>query len=286
MGRVIYGRDNVWWGNGAIEQVGANWLNAGAQLFSGSFGRGMSVGITRQSNLMQYTSPTFSGVNFVVSLSPNLSEAQPSGTNADGKLMGFTAQGTHGPLAWGLDYVVNEGNTPSTGAAVKQGSTTGTKIRVGYRYMPAGQISVLSVTSEVENGGPANAATSGTGPVASCGTATGCILEQSGIGISWDHMFGPFHPIFQYYTIDKISGSGCTTTLCDDTGANQVTLALRYIFSKRTHAYVSYNKIDNEKNYNQDFNGASLTARGAPGSSLQATGADPTIIAVGLMHNF
>jgi predicted porin len=99
-------------------------------------------------------------------------------------------------------------------------------------------------------------------------------------------MFGPFHPIFQYYTIDKISGSGCTTTLCDDTGANQVTLALRYIFSKRTHAYVSYNKIDNEKNYNQDFNGASLTARGAPGSSLQATGADPTIIAVGLMHNF
>lgn len=282
MGRVIYGRDNVWWGNGAIEQVGANWLNAGGQLYSGSFGRGMSVGITRQSNLMQYTSPTFSGVNLVVSLSPNRSEAQQQGTNADGKLMGFTAQGTHGPLAWGLDYVVDEGNTPV--GTTKQGSTTGTKIRVGYRYMPAGQISVLSVTSELENGGPTNAAASATGLAASCGTAAGCILEQSGVGISWDHMFGPFHPIFQYYTIDKISGSGCTGTVCDNTGAKQITLALRYIFSKRTHAYVSYNKVDNEINYNQDFNGASLTARN--GAAAQATGADPTIIAVGLMHNF
>jgi predicted porin len=286
MGRVTYGRDNVWWGNGAIEQVGANWLNAGGQLYSGSFGRGMSVGITRQSNLMQYTSPTFSGVNFVVSLSPSRSEAQPVATNADGKLMGVTAQGTHGPLAWGLDYVVDEGNTPAGG---KQGSTTGTKIRVGYRYMPAGQISFLSVASELEAGGPTNAAFNANGLVASCATS-GCILEQSGAGISWDHMFGPFHPIFQYYAIKKISGSGCTLTVCDNTGANQVTLALRYIFSKRTHAYVSYNKIDNETNYNQDFNGAALTARAGTSAALtaaaQAVGADPTIIAVGLMHNF
>jgi predicted porin len=283
IGRVTYGRDNVWWGNGAIEQVGANWLNAGGQLYSGSFGRGMSVGITRQSNLMQYTSPTFSGVNFVVSLSPSRAEAQPTGTNADGKLMGVTAQGTHGPLAWGIDYVVDEGNSPSTApGSAKQGSTTGTKIRVGFRYMPAGQISVLSVASELEAGGPTNAAASGTGLVASCATS-GCILEQTGIGISWDHMFGPFQPIFQYYTIDKISGSGCTGTVCDNTGANQITLALRYIFSKRTHAYLSYNKVDNETNYNQDFNGASLTSRTG---TAQVVGADPTIIAVGLMHNF
>jgi len=96
-------------------------------------------------------------------------------------------------------------------------------------------------------------------------------------------MFGPFHPIFQYYAIKKISGSGCTGTVCDNTGANQVTLALRYIFSKRTHAYISYNKIDNETAYNQDFNGASLTSRTG---TAQVVGADPTIIAVGLMHNF
>jgi len=289
IGRVTYGRDNVWWGNGAIEQVGANWLNAGAQLYSGSFGRGMSVGITRQSNLMQYTSPTFSGVNFVVSVSPSAAEAQPAGTNADGQLIGITAQGTHGPFAWGIDYVQDKGNTPNAGGP-KQTTGTGTKIRVGYRYMPAGQISLLSVATEKENFA-SGAATQPTGLVAACNTATGCSLEQAGVGFSWDHMFGPFNPIVQYYTIDKISGSGCTGTVCDNTGAKQITVALRYIFSKRTHAYVSYNKIDNEIAYNQDFNGASLTSRtGATSTAFpagtQAVGADPTIIAIGLMHNF
>jgi len=283
-GRVTYGRDNVWWGNGAIEQVGANWLNAGGQLYSGSFGRGMSVGITRQSNLVQYTSPTYSGINVVLSLSPSRAEAQGAGTNADGQLQGVTAQGTHGPLAWGVDYVVDKGNTPAAGGA-GQGSTTGTKIRGGFRYMPAGQISVLSVSSEVKSGGPTNAGASATGLAGTCNTAaTNCLLEQTGVGLSWDHMFGPFHPIVQYYTIAKIKGSGCLGTACNLTEASQITLALRYIFSKRTHAYISYNKVDNDANYNQDFNGASLTARN--GAAAQAVGADPTIIAVGLMHNF
>jgi len=290
IGQVTYGRSNVWWGNGAIEQVGANWLNAGAQLYSGSFGRGMSGGINRVSNLMQYTSPTFSGINLVLSLSPGRGEAVGAGANADGQLIGVTGQGTHGPFAWGLDLVTDKGNTPGAGGA-GQGSFTGTKIRVGYRYMPAGQIAVLSVKSEMENGGPTNAGFNANGLAGTCNTAaTNCILEQSGAGISWDHMFGPFQPIVQYYTIGKISGSGCTGTNCDLTEANQITVALRYIFSKRTHAYISYNKIDNDANYNLDFNGASLTARAgtsaAATAAVQSTGADPTIIAVGLMHNF
>jgi len=284
IGKITYGRSNVFWGNGAIEQVGANWLNAGAQLYSGSFGRGMSVGITRQSNLMQYTSPTWAGINLVVSLSPSRAEAQGAGTNADGQLIGLTAQGTHGPVAWGLDRVQDKGNTPAAGGA-GQGSNTGTKIRVGFRYMPAGQISALSVTNEVKSGGPTNAGASATGLAGTCNTAaTNCTLEQTGMGLSWDHMFGPFHPIVQYYTIAKIKGNGCLGTACDLTEASQITLALRYIFSKRTHAYISYNKIDNDPNYNQDFNGAALTARN--GAAAQAVGADPTIVAVGLMHNF
>jgi predicted porin len=290
IGRVTYGRDNVFWGNGAIEQVGANWLNAGAQLYSGSFGRGMSVGITRQSNLMQYTSPTWSGFNFVVSLSPSRAEAQGAGTNADGQLIGLTLQGTHGPFAWGYDFVQDSSNKP--GGVVKQGVTTGGKLRLGYRYMPAGQIAVLSVANIVSNGGGGLAGTSATGLPAACNTAASqaagdCDFEQAGAGISWDHMFGPFHPIFQWYSIGKITGTGCTSgagTQCDKTEGSQITLALRYIFSKRTHAYISYNKIDNDTNYNQDFNGASLTARN--GAAAQAVGADPTIIAVGLMHNF
>jgi len=284
-GMFTYGRSNVFWTNGAIEQVGANWLNAGAQLFTGSFGRGMSVGITRVSNVIQYTSPVFAGVNLVVSLTPTLAEAQPAGTNADSQGYGFTAQGTHGPLAWGFDWFTILNNTPNQPSTLGQSQTTGTKVRVGFRYMPAGQISVLAVKSELDKGGVTAAGASATGLVATCNTAaTACALEQSGAGVSWDHMFGPIHPIVQYYQIDNISGSGCTGTICDLTKANQITAAVRYIFSKRTHAYISYNKIDNDANYNQDFNGAAITARNGAGN--QFTGADPTIIAVGMIHNF
>ena len=307
-GMFTYGRSNVFWTNGAIEQVGANWLNAGAQLYSGTFGRGMSIGITRVSNVMQYTSPVFAGVNLVVSLTPTFAEAQPAGTNTDSQGYGFTAQGTHGPLAWGLDWFTITNNTPNQPNTVGQSSTTGTKARVGFRYMPAGQISVLGLKTELDKGGVTATGGSGVanphGLVATCNTtATGCALEQTGMGVSWDHMFGPWQPIVQYYVIDGIKGSGCGAaftpvctaagTQCNLTEANQITVALRYVFSKRTHAYISYNKIDNDAQYNQDFNGASYTSRNAASSTAagnangqQFVGADPTIIAVGMIHNF
>jgi predicted porin len=292
-----YGRSNVFWTNGTIEQVGANWLNAGAQLFSGTFGRGMTIGITRVSNVMQYTSPTFSGINLVVSVSPQ-SEAAAAGTNTDGIGYGFTAQGTHGPFAWGFDWFTALAATPgATATSPGQQSTTGTKVRAAFRYMPDGQIAVLGLKTEVDKGGFANGTANATGLVATCNTAaTGCALEQTGYGVSWDHMFGPWQPIIQYYQIAKITGSGCNATgagvvagitpgtQCNLTEATQITAAIRYVFSKRTHAYISYNKIDNDAQYNQDFNGASITARN--GAANQFVAADPTIVAVGMIHNF
>jgi predicted porin len=68
---------------------------------------------------------------------------------------------------------------------------------------------------------------------------------------------------------------------CEGTNSTQITVALRYIFSKRTHAYISYNKMDNDTRYNHDFTGAAMTAR-----TLAATGADPVVIAAGVIHNF
>ncbi len=113
MGLVTWGRSNVYWTNGTIEQVGANWLNIGCQVCTGTFGRGMGVGVTRVSNTMQYTSPTWAGFNFVASYSPSRAEAQPQGTNVDAQAFGLTLQGTHGPFAWGADYGVDKGNTPN-----------------------------------------------------------------------------------------------------------------------------------------------------------------------------
>jgi predicted porin len=295
-GLVTWGRSNVYWTNGAIEQVGANWLNIGAQLYSGTFGRGMGVGVTRVSNTMQYTTPTWAGINAVLSYSPSRQEAQQNGTNTDAQAYGITLQGTHGPFAWGIDSGKDEGNTlPGAGTtAAKQGSNTALKLRAGFRYMPAGQISILSVNNKSENGGPTNGGGSVTGLPASCNTTTGCDFKQQGLGFSWDHMFGPWHPIVQYYKIDDIEGTGCGATgtgaiaggvapgqQCVGTNATQITLGLRYIFSKRTHAYLAYNKVDNDIRYNQDFSGASMTSR-----TTTHVGADPVDIAAGVIHNF
>jgi predicted porin len=298
MGQITWGRSNVYWTNGTIEQVGANWLNIGCQVCTGTFGRGMGVGVTRVSNTMQYTSPTWAGFNFVASYSPSRQEAQIQGTNVDAQAIGLTLQGTHGPFAWGIDYGQDTGNTPAGGAP--QGENQALKLRAAFKYVPAGQISAMMITNKSTAGGPGNTAGSAQGLPANCQTAAlNCIFEQQGIAFGWDHMFGAWHPIAWFAAVDDITGSGCDATIngvaattfgapageqCKATNSTQITLALRYIFSKRTHAYVSYNKLDNDTRYNHDFLGASMTSRAA--ASNQATGADPTVIAAGVIHNF
>ncbi len=289
-GQVTFGRSNVWWANGAIDQVGANWLNAACQMCSGTFGRGMGVGVSRFSNTVQYTTPTFSGVNFILSWAAG-AEAQGPGAAVNSNLLGLTAQGTHGPFAWGFDFATVDQNNLNE----LTGRTTALKLRGGWRYVPAGQISLIAVNSNSEKGGVLGTGATATGFVATCNTvATACTLEQQGIAVSWDHMFGAWQPVIQYNVINKITGSGCDTglpvnagvtpgTQCDDTEANQITVATKYNFSKRTHAYVSYNKITNKAQYNQDYNGASITSRTA---ANQVIAADPQIIAVGMIHNF
>jgi predicted porin len=299
-GLVTWGRSNVYWTNGTIEQVGANWLNIGCQVCTGTFGRGMGVGVTRVSNTMQYTSPTWAGFNFVASYSPSRAEAQPNGTNVDAKAYGLTLQGTHGPFAWGVDFGQDTGNTPNQVAGVNppQGQHQALKLRAAFKYTPAGQVSLMSINNKSTAGGPVNNGGTATGLPANCNTtATDCEFKQSGLAAGWDHMFGPWHAIAWFAKIDDITGSGCGATTgtvaagglngapagqqCEATNATQITVAMRYIFSKRTHAYLSYNKIDNDTRYNLDFTGASMTAR-----TLAATGADPQVIAAGVIHNF
>src|SRR3972149_3956553 len=48
LGRLTFGRSHVWWGNGVIEQTGANYMATGVPNFYGLLGRGMNVGVSRQ----------------------------------------------------------------------------------------------------------------------------------------------------------------------------------------------------------------------------------------------
>lgn len=291
-GLLTFGRSNVFWGNGRNDQTGANYTSGNtAPTFAGTFGRGMSVAVTRVSNLMQYTSPTFGGFNAVVSYSPNNQEAAVPGANADGKLWGLTLQGQFGPFIGGYDYVRNRSNAPAVGSA---GSTTGNKLRAGWAYQPGAQVSLLYITTKLDNGGSAGAgsaspAAPGTGGVAAAVAAQGTFagiaadpstsVSQKAWGLNWEHVFGNIQALAQYLRVRD--ATGCTTVAsCANTNANHFMLGGRYLFSKRTAAYLTMSQIRNDSRYNLDHLGGSYT------SGTAGLGADPRIWAIGVLHNF
>jgi predicted porin len=289
-GLVTFGRSNVWWGNGRNDQTSANYVSGNTVgLFSGTFGRGMGVGVTRQSSTLQYTSPTFNGFNAVLSYSPQSQEAggvagcaaanagtNPGGTgacNTDGKLLGLTLQGTVGQFFGGYDYVKSEGNKP---LAANQGSNTGNKFRIGWGYQPGAQVSLLWIRTKLENGGAA-----GGGGVDA--TSTG--VSQTAWGLSWEHVFGNIQALAQYGKVRDATGCTLSAT-CANTNATQYMVGGRYLMSKRTAAYLTYGQTRNASGYNQDYLGGSYTAAAPAGAAALAVGADPRIWALGVIHNF
>lgn len=278
-GQLTFGRHNVWWGNGTQDQIFANQLNASTGISTGSFGRGMGVGVTRVSNSVQYNSPVMSGFNAVVSYSPGTQEAAPAGASANGELWGLTLQGTWGAFAGGWDYVRTEKN--SVGGVQPQ--TTGNKLRFGWTYRPGGMISIIAVRSKQEDGGSNFIA----GPTAGPGGGglvdlTVSSLEQDAFVVTWEHLLGNWQFIAQAGKVDDIDGCRLSST-CNNTGSKNYLAAVRYLFSKRTAVYLSYISMRNESNYNMDF--STLTA--TPGGlGVASVGADPRTVSLGILHNF
>ena len=81
-GDVRWGRQSIFWANGVISQMAANYVETEIPFSNGaSFGR-VAGPSARQSNVMAYNSPTVSGFNGTVSYSPN-SEAAAAGAQSD-----------------------------------------------------------------------------------------------------------------------------------------------------------------------------------------------------------
>jgi len=313
LGRLTFGRSHVWWGNGTIEQTGANYLAVGMPQFYGLLGRGMNVGVSRQSNVLQY-SAAMGGNAIQISYSPG-SEAQAAGANADAKLWAVTLQGQWGAFGAGYDYAKMWGNTPvvspTCGAALglpasaipactNQPATTGHKVRAAWTYQPGGQVSFLWVKSIQDNGGytaialnnPTAANFIGLPPDLTAGS-----LKQDAWGLSWEHLFGNVQALAQWGKVSNITG--CSRAgACDNTSATNWIVGVRYLFSKRTAAYVNYSEIRNASNYNMDYIGGWMTSAStslpaalggtniAPGLPATSVGADPKIFGVGILHNF
>jgi predicted porin len=97
-------------------------------------------------------------------------------------------------------------------------------------------------------------------------------------------MLGQWQLIAQYMFTGDVQLDGEDL---DDSRTKGFTLAAKYFLSKRTGVYVSFNQYRNDDLAFADFGpGACLSSASGCHLSIGAAGADPRIIAVGILHNF
>ncbi len=290
-GRLTFGRQDVWWGNGTISQTGANYVSTDMPFLTGNSGR-VQAGIARQSNVMQYTTPTFGGFNTTLSYSPDTAPNGPSGAvfvnsesqqinlNTNARLLALTARWAGGPISAQVDY--SQKQAASVAGATLRPKNQNIKASAGFTYMPGAQLSLL--VSQLKNN-DINAVP---------GFSTlGDDVKSRAIGLMWEHAFGNIQALAQGGIVRKATGCtesagavpGVSGSTCDKTGAKAVMIGARYNMSKRTATYLTYNKIWNDANATMDYTGGNYTSSGAPGYNL-AAGADPRVISWGLWHQF
>jgi predicted porin len=300
------------------------WTN-GTQLGRITRPTGGAGAVARTSNTVQYTTPTFAGFNATLSYSPNAQEsvqhnsclpaintttsgqvinvanapasgqstittsnitttgtacAIGSGSDADGQIWGATIRGRFGNFHGQFDYVQNENNSPIStvnglGATINtaaQAEFTGYKAGIGWKYMPGANVSFIWVRSESNN---------------ALGVARGNEVTQNGYTVNWEHTFGNVQVLAQYGWLDSLKGcNGTETVSCGDTKAKAYMVGARYLLSKRTWVFASWNLVDNETNQFADYTGDNYTSVYSNGAILTPYGADPEVWALGVFHAF
>ena len=266
-GDIRFGRQSPYYGNGIISQAGSNYINnAVDSIFSLNH---VIIGPTgRESNVVSYNSPTMGGFNASVSWGPGASEGSGY-TGAAGQkkeqLLAITGRYSGGPLRAQGDWAQRK----NVGNVADGEERTGWKVGVGWAYAPGSQISFITGNHENEEAGVS--------------------IDQQLNLVNWEHMMGQWQFIAQYMFTSKIDVGGVPgVSELPDSKAKGYTLAVKYFLSKRTGVYLSFSQIRNEQLSAIDFSNAgfSSAAGGALSNTVIGVGADPRVIALGVMHNF
>jgi predicted porin len=271
-GDIRFGRQSPFYGNGIIMQGGSNYINQ-AMDSAFSFAGALAQPSGRESNVASYNSPTFGGFNVSLSWGPGASEGNAyTGLGGQGKeqLFAATARYTGGPIRAQVDY----GTRKDVGNIENQ-DRNAWKVGAGWAYAPNSQIS--AIFGNVENKNLAAAVTFGGLVFAGAGSSPNTDIWI----LNWEHMFGQLQVIAQYAKFGKIKD---LTTDPGNTDAQGYTLAAKYFLSKRTGVYASYNQIENKDNAWWDISNGGSSSRST--TAVTNRGADPRIVAVGVMHNF
>jgi predicted porin len=289
-GRVLWGRQDVYWGNGTIAQIGANYLNTDLGWGTGNNTGLVNVGVARQSNVMSYTTPQLGPVNVSLYWSPDTgggaftnNESTGPGLNTNAKLMAATGRFAMGPITAQIDVVQKEARSDILGVNGEVPKNRGIKGGIGFSYMPGAQISLVVTRAQTDNALLPGTTTPN----------TNADLRQTSWVLNWEQIFGNVQMLAQYGQMGKVSGCGAGVTIpgtageswCDNSKSKGWLVGAAYLMSKRTRVYVNYTDTRNDSNAFADYNGASYTS--VPGTSTYlARGFDPRVIGVGVQHNF
>ena len=272
--QLRFGRQNVYWGNG-VEDVGANHMVfAGIGMYTAASSGYVTAPAARLENttkvvLNKGLAGNFAGSELYYGVL-NANERAAAGASPTGNATGFTVKYNSGPLGAQLDYVKV---TDSAGApGVTNRNNTGMKIIGAYQVLKTTKVQAAFYEMKREF---TDAATN----VAALSTTAGG-GKQSGFGLGVIHSLGgPLSVYGQWAKLGDFSHASRGSQA--DTSSDSWALGLRYNFSNRTHAYTSYNVINNAKNNNVTMSGGGMSSAASVGM-----GADTKILSFGLFHNF
>jgi len=278
-GRLTYGRQSMYWVNGVNAPFAGAWVNTEIPWTNGTnLGRVSGGGIVaaRVSNTIQYTSPTWAGNNFTLSWSPGGNnglqetvQGKNSSIETDGQIWAATWRGTFGPVYAQLDYANVAQNTSLVGVGVStQAKGQLYKAGIGWGYLPGARVSIIWVRTDQNN---------------ATGLLFGQKVKKDGYTVNWYHTFGNIQAMAQYgWTGDIKNCAAVDAVTCSDTSAQAFMVGGRYLLSKRTWLYLTYNQVSNKSNDFIDYTGAAQTSV----NGNTPYGADPRILAFGFFHHF
>lgn len=276
--QLRFGRQNVYWGNGSVEDVGANHMVfGGIGMYTAASSGYVTAPAARLENttkivLQKGLAGNFAGSELYYGVL-NANERAAAGASPTGSVMGFTARYASGPLGAQLDYIKA---TDTAGApGVTNRNNTGLKIIGGYQVLKTTKLQAAFFEMKREY---TDAATN----VAALATAAGG-GKQSGFGLGVIHSLGG--PLSVYGQWAKLGNFSHTSRGSQaDTNSDSFALGLRYNFSNRTHVYTSYSVINNAAKNNVTMSGGGMSS--VPTGGSIGMGADTKVMSLGLFHNF
>jgi predicted porin len=282
-GEIRLGRQNVWWTQGDLNQIGSNMV--GKDVFTDLFTGGVGQYTTRGENMVKLVAgPTFGAFagsevysGFMGRSGMDMYSTQSTGEgsiNSDGKYSGFKVNYSQGQILGMIDYQTSKnsatsqttlfGDAAGTAAAAGAGyNRTASKYGVGYKYGGESLVSFQYYSKERTK--------------VAAGSAT---EKDGGYGITLHHDAGSGYVLVaQYAKADKRSYSDATAQT--ENGATAYTLGGIKRLSKRTHLYTAYNVINNGAAGVYNLSGGNYASANGVGA-----GAQVKTLSLGFQHWF